>query len=571
MAGRAQAFSDDTVIALTSAALHPGGRELLAPAAPGGRQGGLLPPGGGAGTLRRTRLPHEHAAGVLRLHRGRHRAGAAQLARPAADDRAAADGAAALERAHRRRRAGAGGPGAGRLRAGQSRPLPRGRAGAAPGGARPAPRGGHAQGRLAQAGLEHGLRLVHGGRRRPRWCRRRWSGGAAGRRRPAVLRRLARFHLRDFVRGEPVVWPEEALREGHAGGGGGRRRPGSGPGCASRGAVRLEWEARWVRPEDRGGAQPRTTGIDATLLRGGGVGRRGRTLHRASTCWPPAPAGGRTSTTTARTTSGRRRWGSPSSWPGSSPRDRTPPHTIYHREYFGDGGGARGERPVGAERRPGSRPLIPQAHRLILVRHAHSQVDPRAGAPHLGVDRNGGGGTRRAWRRWPSSITPPGYYAGAEPKMEQTLAPVAARARDDGAAGGRPGRDGEQGLAGGRGAVQGGGAALLRPPAGAPGAGLGDAGRGDGALQGRASSASCRGTPWSSTPDTPCRGRWPSPPGDGCSAPTWRDALGLDAAQAFAVWSALRMPDLAVLELAPGRAARLVVPFGTIALLSAPR
>ena len=24
---------------------------------------------------------------------------------------------------------------------------------------------------------------------------------------------------------------------------------------------------------------------------------------------------------------------------GSEPRDRTPPHTIYHREYFGDGGG----------------------------------------------------------------------------------------------------------------------------------------------------------------------------------------------------------------------------------------
>jgi broad specificity phosphatase PhoE len=43
------------------------------------------------------------------------------------------------------------------------------------------------------------------------------------------------------------------------------------------------------------------------------------------------------------------------------------------------------------------------------------------------------------------------------------------------------------------------------------------------------------------------------------------DALGLDAARAFAIWSALKMPDLAVLELTPDRAPRLVVPFGTIA------
>jgi hypothetical protein len=44
-------------------------------------------------------------------------------------------------------------------------------------------------------------------------------------------------------------------------------------------------------------------------------------------------------------------------------------------------------------------------------------------------------------------------------------------------------------------------------------------------------------------------------------------ALGpdaLDAAAAFERWAALRMPDVAVLELAPGEAPRVIVPFGTL-------
>ena len=42
--------------------------------------------------------------------------------------------------------------------------------------------------------------------------------------------------------------------------------------------------------------------------------------------------------------------------------------------------------------------------------------------------------------------------------------------------------------------------------------------------------------------------------------------MGLDAAAAFAQWEALRMPDVAVLELAPGEAPRMVIPFGTLTL-----
>ena len=89
---------------------------------------------------------------------------------------------------------------------------------------------------------------------------------AVGARRAApwpVVRRLARFHLRDFVRGEPFAWPEEAIRHGElwaeiAEVAGTRVR------LVLSGAVRLETEARWVRPED-GEERRYAAGFDGTL------------------------------------------------------------------------------------------------------------------------------------------------------------------------------------------------------------------------------------------------------------------------------------------------------------------
>lgn len=89
---------------------------------------------------------------------------------------------------------------------------------------------------------------------------------ATGSRRSApgsVVRRLARFHLRDFVRGEPFAWPEEAIRHGElwtevTAVVGGQVQ------LALRGAVRLETEARWVRPED-GEERRYATGFDCAL------------------------------------------------------------------------------------------------------------------------------------------------------------------------------------------------------------------------------------------------------------------------------------------------------------------
>lgn len=79
-----------------------------------------------------------------------------------------------------------------------------------------------------------------------------------------ITRRLARFHLRDFVRGEPYAWPEEALQHAEL-----RAEATAIDGdeihLTLRGAIRLDHEAHWVRPED-GEERHHRTGFDATLI-----------------------------------------------------------------------------------------------------------------------------------------------------------------------------------------------------------------------------------------------------------------------------------------------------------------
>ena len=78
-----------------------------------------------------------------------------------------------------------------------------------------------------------------------------------------ITRRLARFHLRDFVRGEPYAWPEEALQhaELHAEV---TAVDGDEIYLTLRAAIRLDHEAHWVRPED-GEERRYRTGFDARL------------------------------------------------------------------------------------------------------------------------------------------------------------------------------------------------------------------------------------------------------------------------------------------------------------------
>lgn len=80
----------------------------------------------------------------------------------------------------------------------------------------------------------------------------------------AVVYRLARYHLRDFVRGEPFAWPEEAVQEATltsevTGVEGTRIR------LVLNGKITLQHEATWIRPED-GEERRYDTGYDASLF-----------------------------------------------------------------------------------------------------------------------------------------------------------------------------------------------------------------------------------------------------------------------------------------------------------------
>ena len=148
----------------------------------------------------------------------------------------------------------------------------------------------------------------------------------------AIVRRLARFHLRDFVRGEPAVWPEEAVRHAEltaeivA-------LSGDQAHLVLRGAVRLQWEARWVRPED-GEVRRSDTGLDATVY-GRATWNEGRGAFSAFDLVAAGPRWGTNQYNNRADDLGPAPLGIAFTLAGNEPRDRTPPHTVYHREYFG--------------------------------------------------------------------------------------------------------------------------------------------------------------------------------------------------------------------------------------------
>src|SRR5689334_20756545 len=73
----------------------------------------------------------------------------------------------------------------------------------------------------------------------------------------------------------------------------------------------------------------------------------------------------------------------------------------------------------------GTNPRIPNAHRVILVRHAQSQVDPARDPGEWGLTDEGRAAARRlaALALFEHAA---GFYAGPEPKLRETLAPMAA-------------------------------------------------------------------------------------------------------------------------------------------------
>jgi hypothetical protein len=160
------------------------------------------------------------------------------------------------------------------------------------------------------------------------------DGHVPGSRRHAprsVIRRLGRFHLRDFVRGEPPAWPAEAIRHGELTSeivevSGAQVR------LALRGHIRLEWQHRWVRPED-GEERRYDAGYDAALA-GEATWDDHQGVFTSFELVASGPRWGTAQYNNRADDLGPAPMGIAFSLAGSEPRDRTPPHQIHHRDYF---------------------------------------------------------------------------------------------------------------------------------------------------------------------------------------------------------------------------------------------
>lgn len=154
-----------------------------------------------------------------------------------------------------------------------------------------------------------------------------------------VLRRLARFHLRDFVRGEPFAWPEEAIRRAELEAevvevSGAEVR------LALRGAVRLEWEHRWVRPED-GEERRYPSGYDCALW-GEATWDEGRGAFTAFELVAAGQRWGASQYNNREDDLGPQPLGIAFTLAGDSPSECTPPHCL--RTWRREGEGARPSR-----------------------------------------------------------------------------------------------------------------------------------------------------------------------------------------------------------------------------------
>lgn len=146
-----------------------------------------------------------------------------------------------------------------------------------------------------------------------------------------VMRRLARFHLRDFVRGETPVWPEEAVSLANLGA---TVVDVSGPAVrlALTGGAILNWEWRWhdaIHDEDR--AMP--SGFSATF-RGEATWDDERAAFTSFAMVAAGPRFGASQYNNRRDDLGPAPMGVAFVLAGDEPRHRTPPHAINHPDYF---------------------------------------------------------------------------------------------------------------------------------------------------------------------------------------------------------------------------------------------
>ena len=148
----------------------------------------------------------------------------------------------------------------------------------------------------------------------------------------AVVRRIALFHLRDFVRGEPSAWPEEALREGSITSAV-TLVEGTLVHVRLEGRIRLEHTMRWRRPND-GTTHESDCAFDARLA---GEATWDSAAQRF-TRFDLAAAGPRQGTNQYNNRGddlGPAPMGIVFTLAGTEPKDRTPPHQSGHRGYWG--------------------------------------------------------------------------------------------------------------------------------------------------------------------------------------------------------------------------------------------
>lgn len=150
----------------------------------------------------------------------------------------------------------------------------------------------------------------------------------------SVCRRLARFHLRDFVRGEPFAWPAEAIRHAElwseiAG------IDGPDIHLVLRGAIRLEHEAHWIRPED-GEERRSPCGLDASLY-GEAVWDGERGAFTAFDLLAVGPRWGTNQYNNRADDLGPAPLGIAFALAGNTPAERTPPHCLRTWRTPGDG------------------------------------------------------------------------------------------------------------------------------------------------------------------------------------------------------------------------------------------
>lgn len=204
---------------------------------------------------------------------------------------------------------------------------------------------------------------------------------------------------------------------------------------------------------------------------------------------------------------------------------------------------------------------VPQVHRILLVRHAASHVDQARPPREWGLAERGHAASRRlaALAVFDPAVA---FYAGPEPKMLQTLAPVAAargqEARSEKAFG-ETESDGWLGDETFSETVR----RFFAVPEASPAPGW-ECARAAAERFSRRIDALRALHPPQVNRDRALPGTFVVASGGRALTAYLALLLGYTPGQAYQAWRALRMPDVAVVELSATAPPRIVIPFGTL-------